>query len=186
MNSKQNIKNDFFTSDSKAVAIELLGKFICRRFEDGTVKRFCITETEAYDGDEEVTYKNDIFCGTGKWCFYYGMLMISCKSENSPDNVLLRATDCIKGPINLAQELKIKEIMHEINGQDVLKCSLLWLEDWGVHAEKDNSRKRIGLQKKEKNLSEVVAKKVEKEVESEKNFFAKALNWPCFSEEVSE
>ena len=184
--SKNLNDKSFFTREAKDVANDLLGKFICRRFEDGTVKRWCITETEAYDGKEEVTYDSDIFCGTGKWCFYYGMLMINCKNENSHDNVLLRATDCIKGPFNLGKELKIKEIMNEINGQDVLNCPLLWLEDWGVHAEKGKPRKRVRVQKKEKNMSKAEAEKVEKEVKEEKNFFAKALNLPCFPERLSE
>ena len=61
MNAKQAIKNDLFTSDANHVAQELLGKFICRKFEDGTVRRWCITETEAYDEGESITYNSDIF-----------------------------------------------------------------------------------------------------------------------------
>ena len=182
MNAKQAIKNDLFTSDANHVAQELLGKFICRKFEDGTVRRWCITETEAYDEGESITYNSDIFCGTGKWCFYYGMLMINCKNEKGHDNVLIRATDCIKGPCNIGLELKIKDIMDEINSTDVLSNPVLWLEDWGVRAEPGDPRKRVGVQKKEEELSKAEKVKLEEAKKAEKNFFAESIDWLCFKE----
>ena len=173
MNLKRNMRNDFFTSDAKTVATNLLGKFLCRRFEDGTVRRWCIIETEAY-GEETVTYKNDLFCGTGKWCFYFGMLMINCKDDNHHDNVLIRAVDCINGPCKITESLKIKDVKNEINEQDVLKCPLLWIEDWGATAIIGTPRKRKGLVKKAEN---------QRETEEKKNYFAEAIHFPYFAEE---
>lgn len=75
--TKQNFESNFFDACADEVAANLLGKFICRQFDDGTVLRWCITETESYDNCEEVTYKHNMFKGSGQWCPYNGMLMIN-------------------------------------------------------------------------------------------------------------
>ena len=165
---------DFFTRKAEKVAEELLGKFICRKFEDGTVLRWCITETEAYDDAESVTYKSDMFHGTGEWCPYNGMLMINCGTDRGNDNVLIRALDCVKGPCNIADALNIKEIKNHITKKGVLCQEILWLEDWGVTIEKDDPKKRVGLVKNEKNKTSI---------DEKKNFQAKAICFPCFKSE---
>ena len=58
---KQNFESNFFDACADEVASNLLGKFICRQFDDGAVLRWCITETESYDNCEEVTYKHNMF-----------------------------------------------------------------------------------------------------------------------------
>jgi DNA-3-methyladenine glycosylase len=49
----QRILRDFFLRDVLEVAPALLGKKIVRRFPDGTIKKYQITETEAYRGIED-------------------------------------------------------------------------------------------------------------------------------------
>ena len=171
MENKRTIEPKFFQDDAETVAKELLGKFICREFEDGTVWRWCITETEAYKNLEGVTYTSEMFRDTGKWCLYYGMLMINCNTDKGNDNVLIRALDCVKGPCNIVDILKIKEIKNEVIGKDVLCYEKLWLEDWGVTVKKYDSKKRVGIVKKEENKEAIKEKR---------NYQAKVICFPFF------
>ena len=125
--TKQNFESNFFDACADEVAANLLGKFICRQFDDGTVLRWCITETESYDNCEEVTYEHNMFKGSGQWCPYNGMLMINCTSKQGDDNILIRSVDCVQGPCKLAEILKIKEIKNEITNQSVIDNEKLWL-----------------------------------------------------------
>lgn len=163
-------KPDFFKRGADEVASDLLGMFICRKFDDGTVLHWCITETEAYDDSEAVTYKNNMFYGTGEWCPYNGMLMINCRTDNGCDNVLIRAVDCIKGPCNIVEVLKIKEIKNEITKKDVIDQNKLWLDDFGFTVEKNTPKKRVGIVKKDKNTENL----------KEKNYQATAIHFPFF------
>lgn len=165
---QKELNNLDFTKSPKDVANNLLGKFICRKFDDGTVLRWCITETEAYDNNEKVTYKNEMFCGIGEWCLYYDMLMVNC--GKGYDNVLIRALDCVKGPCNIVKALEIKEIKNEVTKKDVLCKNKLWLEDWGVTVKKYAPKKRVGIVKKAEN----------EEGEAKKNYQAEALYFPFF------
>ena len=168
----KNIKEQaFFARKAEKVAKDLLGKFICRKFEDGTVLRWCITETEAYDDSESVTYTNKVFQGVGEWCPCNGMLMINCNTEQGSDNVLIRALDCVKGPCKIVDALKIKEIKNEVAGKDVLCSEKLWLEDWGAIVEEYEPNKRVGLVKKPEN---------EEALKEEKNYRARAIRMPFF------
>mgnify|MGYP001037090988 FL=1 len=162
-------KPNFFYRSADEVASDLLGKFICREFDDGTILHWCITETEAYDDSEVVTYKNDMFCGTGEWCPYNGMLMINCTTEQGNDNVLIRALDCVKGPCNVAETLKIKEIKSEITKQRVIDHEKLWLDDFGFTVD-INRKERIGIVKKDGNREHL----------EEKNYQAFAIHFPFF------
>lgn len=168
---KRIINREFFERKAEAVAQDLLGKFICRKFDDGSVLRWCITETEAYDDYENFTYNNKMFCGIGEWCPYNGMIMINCSTEKGNDNVLIRALDCVKGPCNVADTLKIREIKSEITKKDVFTHNKLWLEDWGVIVKQVAPKQRIGLVKNEANKDYI---------EKVKNYQAQAICFPFF------
>lgn len=161
---------NFFKRSADKVASDLLGMFICREFDNGTILHWCITETEAYDDSEDVTYRNNMFCGTGEWCPYNGMLMINCNTEEGHDNVLIRALDCVKGPCNIVDALKIKEIKKEIVKKDVIDCDKLWLDDFGFTVKKSVPDKRIGIVKKDGNTEDL----------KEKNYRATAIHFPFF------
>lgn len=171
MEGKRTIDTQFFSMQAEAVAKNLLGKFICRKFEDGTVLRWCITETEAYEDTENVTYKSEMFRGAGEWCPYGGMLMINCHTDQDHDNVLIRALDCVKGPCNIVDVLEINKIKNQVEGKDVLDQKQLWLEDWGVTVENHKPKKRVGIVKKKEN---------EKAAKEKKNYQAKAICFPWF------
>ena len=165
---KTKFKSNFFERSADKVADDLLGKFICRKLDDGTVLRWCITETEAYDDCEKVTYKsNDMFKETGKWCPYNGMLMINCTSKQGTDNVLIRSVDCLQGPYKLAEMLKIKEIKNKITNQSTIDNDKLWLEDYGFTVNKE-CKPRIGIVKKDEN----------KEHLEKKNHYATSICFP--------
>lgn len=168
---KRIINREFFERKAEAVAQDLLGKFICRKFDDGSVLRWCITETEAYDDYENFTYNNKMFCGIGEWCPYNGMIMINCSTEKGNDNVLIRALDCVKGPCNIVDVLKIKEIKCEVTNQDVICHEKLWLEDRGVIVAKASQKKRVGLVKNKVNQDDV---------DAVKNYKAQAICFPFF------
>lgn len=171
---KRIIKPEFFNDKPIEVAKNLLGKFICRKFDNGTVQRWCITETEAYDDKEKVTYTNEMFLGVGEWCPYSGMIMINCHKPDpnhdpNHDNVLIRALDCVKGPCKIVDELRIKEISNEIMQKNVLCQDKLWLEDWGITVDNPEPGNRKGLTKN---------KTSEEEKAAHKNFEAKVLHYP--------
>ena len=54
------LPQEFFTRDVLEVAPELLGKILVRKFDDGSIKKFKITEVEAYRG------KDDLACHASK------------------------------------------------------------------------------------------------------------------------
>ncbi len=41
----------YYSRSALELAPDMLGKLLCRRFDDGTVGRFRIVETEAYYGE---------------------------------------------------------------------------------------------------------------------------------------
>lgn len=91
---------DFFTRTAEEVALDLLGKYICRK---GGEEKYLIFETEAYYHYEEFCYGHSkskaeaqkLACGPlfeepGTWCVYGGQLLLSVTSDELPDNVLIK------------------------------------------------------------------------------------------------
>jgi DNA-3-methyladenine glycosylase len=48
------LSRDFFTRDVLDVAPDLLGKYIVRKFDNGQISKYVITEVEAYRGEEDL------------------------------------------------------------------------------------------------------------------------------------
>ena len=116
MKSKRINELAFFAKPADCLAKELIGMNIHLNNDAGNKISFKITETEAYFGEETFCYghsgkkpqrKSNMFYSVGKICYYYGMLMISCGSEETSDNVLIRGLNGIKGPVNCANALGI-------------------------------------------------------------------------------
>ena len=55
----------YYSRSALELAPDMLGKLLCRRFDDGTVGRFRIVETEAYYGEED-TACHAHRCSTGR------------------------------------------------------------------------------------------------------------------------
>jgi DNA-3-methyladenine glycosylase len=133
---------------ARVVAPGLLGRRLCRRLDDGTVRRWRITETEAYCGPEDrashatrgMTPRNRIMFGPpGYWYVYlcYGvhwMLNLVTSGPGYPAAVLLRGVADktadgewrpVAGPGRLTRAL---EITKALDGKACAEESGLWIE----------------------------------------------------------
>ena len=133
----------YYSRRSVELAPDMLGKFLCRRFEDGTVRRYRITETETYFGEED-TACHAHRCPTGRArvmysegglayvhrCHMYNLLTIVTGPEGHPEGVLVRAVEGFDGPGRVGRELGLELSMY---GSPMSSEGSLWLEDDGQH-----------------------------------------------------
>jgi len=128
----------FFERPAPEVARKLLGAFlVCET--NGRVRRCKITETEAYEGEEDRanhasrgrTKRTEVMYGpAGMWYVYlcYGMhnmLNVVTGAESHPAAVLIRGTEEISGPGRLTRDLGITR---EFYGHAAAPENGLWLE----------------------------------------------------------
>ena len=131
---------EFYRNDAVLVAEKLLGKILVRVFEDGSIKKFKITETEAYLGEEDLachaskgrTPRTEVmYSEGGKLYVYliygmYWMLNVVTGNENQPQAVLIRGIDNIVGSGKVGRELKIDKSFYGENLQDSKR---IWIEN---------------------------------------------------------
>jgi DNA-3-methyladenine glycosylase len=146
----------FFTRDVQIVAKELLGKSLCVAQGDGGVVRSVITETEAYDGEQDLacharngkTERNSVmYMQGGVWYVYlcfgmHWMVNVVTGGDAYPAAVLIRGTLTFQGPGRLSNGLQIDG---SFNGRKIARSSLLWIEDRGEKVERIFSGPRIGV-----------------------------------------
>ena len=150
----------FFERPALAVALELLGKFLCRKtsLRRRTSKCFMITETETYDGFKDkashahhgkTTRNAPMFGEAGHWYVYftYGMhwmLNIVTGPENYPAAILIRGVEGADGPARLTKKLKIGK---QFNNKPASSRTGLWIEDHGVKIKKSQIKRapRVGV-----------------------------------------
>lgn len=128
----------FFRQDVLELAPALLGQHLVRKFPEGT-RRFVITETEAYRGEEDLgchcsrgrTPRTEMMYQEGG-CLYiyliYGMhymLNIVAAEPENPQAVLIRGLKEVQGPGRLTKKLQIDKTFH---GLHVCRNAFLWLE----------------------------------------------------------
>lgn len=147
----------FFDRSTTVVARELLGKWLCRKTGEGSL-RMRICETEAYDGLEDKachahrgkTSRNEVMFGpAGHWYVYlcYGMhwmLNAVAGPVDYPAAVLIRGCCGMIGPGRLTKAFSIGK------GQDrskISRVSGLWVGDDGfvVSGEEIVTSPRIGI-----------------------------------------
>lgn len=152
-NSKRIENHEFFSHSSPEVAVNLLGKLLCREKEDGETVCLRITVTEAYGENDSacygIDYKNGkyitqaptpatapLYEGGGVWCIYGGMLLLACGRKGIPENVLIREAGneehYCNGPFNLCKYLGIDKSLH---GEDATTSDSLCLKDDGTARE---------------------------------------------------
>ncbi|KKW47377.1 MAG: hypothetical protein UY98_C0013G0015, partial [Candidatus Kaiserbacteria bacterium GW2011_GWA2_58_9] len=144
--ARRTLGQDFFERRPQAVARELLGAYLVRRADERLTKSFMITETEAYDGPDDLachasrgrTKRTEVMFGPpGHWYVYfvYGMhemLNIVTGPEGYPSAVLIRGVQyqgdasLLNGPGKLTREL---DITRELNGKPAISASGLWIEE---------------------------------------------------------
>jgi DNA-3-methyladenine glycosylase len=160
---------NFFNRSSVAVAKDLIGKVLCRKFKNSKITKLKITETEAYEGFSDLashasrglTKRNaPMFEGPGTIYIYftYGMhwmLNIVCGPKGHPSAVLIRGiTSLSTSPLIplLAKEREIQlngpakltkylGIDKSLNGKKLGKKNGLWIESPTLK----ESRKRIKI-----------------------------------------
>ena len=137
------LKRDFFTRDVLDVAPGLLSKILAIRSGDGLIRRFKISETEAYRGSEDKachahkgrTPRTEIMYHEGGRLyvyFVYGMywmLNIVTGTVNDPQAVLIRGFENCTGPGRVAKLLGIDKSFY---GEDLTGSSRIWIEDSGI------------------------------------------------------
>ena len=129
--------------DAVTAAKALIGVFLCRRFDDGTILRRRITETEAYCGEEDTachahkgrTPRTDVMYSPGGCAYIYlcygmhEMLNIVTGVEGRPEAVLIRGIEGASGPGKLT---KLLQIDRTLNREDLIASKRLWLESDGA------------------------------------------------------
>lgn len=146
---------DFYTRDAVTVAKALLGKWLCRRMDNGDIIRLRITETEAYFGEEDTachahkgrTPRTDVMYAEGG-CAYvylcygmYDMLNVVTGPLDHAEAVLIRGVEGYDGPGKLTKALKITR---DLNREDFISSQRLWLED-NEQTSKFVSGPRVGI-----------------------------------------
>jgi DNA-3-methyladenine glycosylase len=156
MTSLARLGNSFFRRDVLEVAPELLGKSLVRKFPDGTVSRFIISETEAYRGIGDLachaskgrTARTDIMFNNGGLIyvyFVYGMywmLNFVTGFEGDASAVLIRGLDNTFGPGKVGKTLQLDRSFY---GENLEKSQRIWVEDYYQEKSKIFSFPRVGI-----------------------------------------
>ena len=145
----------FFAHDAVDVAQTLIGKIVVRKFSSGKTRRYRITETEAYRGEEDLachaskgrTQRTEIMYHQGGKIyvyFIYGMywlLNFVTSEELQPSAVLIRGLEGITGPGRVGKELQLDRSFY---GENLEVSNRIWVEDDGkvYHF---SASKRVGV-----------------------------------------
>lgn len=146
---------NFFKKDVLKVAPLLLGKLLVRKFSSGKIKKYRITEVEAYRGEEDTachakvgkTKRTSVMYKKGGYSYIYlcygihYLFNIVTGEENIPQAVLIRGIENFTGPAKLTKELKIDKSLNDIN---LCNSNELWIEDDCFKVDYI-STKRIGI-----------------------------------------
>ena len=146
---------DFYLRDALIVGPELIGKFLVRKFDDGSIGKYQITEVEVYRGEEDTacharfgkTNRNKPLYKEGGITYIYlcyrihYLLNIVTNKRNNPQAILIRAIEGYNGPGKLTKALNITMDLNQIN---LITSDKLWIETDGL---KYNyiTAKRIGI-----------------------------------------
>jgi DNA-3-methyladenine glycosylase len=158
------LKRKFFNRSTIKVAQELLGNLLVRKIGPSTssgqakIIKVRITETEAYCGTRDqashaskgLTERTKVMFGPAGFSYVYmiyGMyhcFNIVTEKEGNPSAVLIRGVELCQGPGKLCRELKIDR---KLNGIDLTKSGLLWIEEDETKIKKSQIKKgkRIGV-----------------------------------------
>lgn len=139
-NKTKRLNASFFQRDVLEVCPELLGKYLVRKYDDGHIARFRITEIEAYRGIDDgachaskgKTKRNAVmFEHGGKIYMYliygmYHMLNFVTGEKDDPQAILIRGVEGINGPGKLTRDLHISRDFYD---EDLTSSEKIWVED---------------------------------------------------------
>jgi DNA-3-methyladenine glycosylase len=149
------LTKEFYAQSALVVAQDLIGKLLVRKFDNGEVARYRITETECYIGEEDTacharlgkTERNKIMYEVGGHAYIYlcygihHLLNVTTGGKNQPEAVLIRGIEGFDGPGKLTKALGIRR---ELNEVDLCGTGGLWIEDDGM-VRKYRATSRIGI-----------------------------------------
>lgn len=150
------LTRSFFERDVLTVAPELIGKILVRCYPDGSIRKFTITETEAYRGTEDLachaskgrTPRTDVMFRHGGLVYVYliygmhWMLNFVAGMEGDASAILIRSLDEAEGPGRVG---KILQLNRSLYGEDASTSVHLWLEDPGTDIPGITTHPRIGI-----------------------------------------
>lgn len=151
------LNKEFFLQDALQVAAQLLGMTLVRKYTGGDIKRFIITETEAYRGTADMachaskgrTPRTDVMFREGGLVyvyFVYGMYwMLNFVTGPAEDAsaVLIRGLDETKGPGRIG---RILELDRSLYGENLSTSQQLWIEDLRRGQVQYTTHPRVGIQ----------------------------------------
>ena len=149
------LSQDFYTSEAKWVAQQLIGCSIVRTFSNNEPVRFLITETEAYLGMHDKachaskgrTARTEVmFCQGGIIYMYliYGMhwmFNVVTGLNESPQAVLIRG---VQGAIGPGRVTRLLHIDKSFNGESLTDSVNIWIES-ATQKSKFTSTARVGI-----------------------------------------
>ena len=148
-------KSDYAV-DAVTAAKMLLGKWLCRRLDDGTVLKARIVETEAYCGEEDTachahcgkTERNAPMYEAGGIAYIYlcygmhNLLNVVTGKKDYPEAVLIRGIEDHIGP---GRVTKFLQIDRTLNREPLTTSTRLWIEDGGTPPSRFKATSRIGI-----------------------------------------
>jgi DNA-3-methyladenine glycosylase len=150
------LAKEFFFGDVKKIAPSLLGKKLCIRNQQGSVLKAVITETEAYDGEDDLachaskgrTPRTSVMYEVGGVCYVYlcygmhWMFNLVTGPIGYPAAVLIRGCECVSGPGRVSKKFGITG---QMNGLSLGMDSGVWLEDAEMNPVEIFTGPRIGV-----------------------------------------
>ena len=145
----------YFSAPATILAPDLLGKLICCRQEDGSIRRARITETECYYGEEDTachaskgrTPRTDTLYMAGGVAYVYlcygihELFNVVTGPADHPEAVLIRGVEDAPGP---GRATKFLDITRAHNRIPLTPENGLWLEDDGAPPEY-TAAPRVGI-----------------------------------------
>lgn len=145
----------FYKREVTEVAPGLLGKTLHRKFEDGTVQKYTITEVEAYRGKDDKachankgkTARTEVMFREGGLVYVYliygmyWMLNIVTGEENDASAVLIRGVKKISGPGRIGKALQLDKSFY---GENLNTSTRIWIEDAELTS-KTKAVPRVGI-----------------------------------------
>ncbi len=149
------LTKDFFLAPATELAPKLLGKYLCRKTQNGVIK-LVITETECYFGEDDTachahkgkTNRTAPLYEEGGIAYVYlcygihSLFNVVTGAENHPEAVLIRGLKGFSGPGRLTKALNITL---SLNKTDLCSSDELWLEDGDSSNIEFTASKRIGI-----------------------------------------
>ncbi len=142
----ERLNGAFFQRNVLAVAPELIGKTLVRKFDDKNILRYKITETEAYSDDGDLachaskgkTPRTEVMFREGGLVYvyfiygiYWMLNFVTGKNEEA-SAVLIRGLEGVSGPGRVGKVLQLDKSFY---GENLETSERIWVEDDNFYSE---------------------------------------------------